>query len=207
MARRSLYLASRFLTLLFRHEVRESLVNLCPPLTKTALASFSSFSVSGVCIRKPQMGRDIGESSRPHPKIIALIGASFLLLSTVTIFLLATAHIALSLVQLLQAFTNQTLDSTPGGDVLYWELPGLPVAKGKEFIQIITVRAQAFALRNRGTHLNLKGYDAKLRCHLEILCHLWKFMDGARLPRKPHGTFLSFSNLMFYFRVLSRWCI
>ncbi|KZT08831.1 uncharacterized protein LAESUDRAFT_811401 [Laetiporus sulphureus 93-53] len=69
-----------------------------------------------------------------------------LLLSSTFIFVLATIHIGMSLAQLLQAFTDESVTSAPDGSIIYWFDIILPVAQAKFYIQVFADSVQNWVL-------------------------------------------------------------
>ena len=71
---------------------------------------------------------------------IRLTSCRLLVASSTVLFLLATAHIAISLRQMLEAFTNLAVLSNPRGPDFYFSLTSKPLAVVQYAIYVLSVR-------------------------------------------------------------------
>ncbi|KDQ57647.1 hypothetical protein JAAARDRAFT_687278 [Jaapia argillacea MUCL 33604] len=69
-----------------------------------------------------------------------------LFISTAILFAMSTVHVALSLVQLLQAFVDPTVLATPRGSDIYWINEANPIYSAKNMLYNFSVFAQDFLL-------------------------------------------------------------
>lgn len=97
------------------------------------------------------------------------------------LFVMGTAHVALSFAELLQAFVDDEVRSIPNGSIIYWIDVAEPKMQAKEYLQMFSVCRAEFSSEALNAYMAASGSFAELSSDLEGIRYLGRrFQDMYR---------------------------